>query len=566
MTEVQPQILSLESLQNSINELQRGITFRIVELKRFKNQNEVLLHALPPEIFLEILSASIDWPNWNVERNHILAQVCKHWWRTITTVSWFWPEIDVAHGKETTEMILRKNQAGPLVVRCAADGGGHSERVDFMKLAVQHATRWKSLIFKGRLTDELFTLLETPAPMLSELFIYPYNGPDQRQFHLSEGTFLKHLDCDFCTLPWESSRLSNIQSIQIRNLTKDLPSIPQLRNILEASPQLQWLLLASWTDDTQATSPAADTSKGKQVAQSDPQSPIHLPSLETLVLQNIPRDINDYLLTHIDAPLCTCLIAGIRPVSLSSLPPRLSPNQTHPSNTFANLISPAISAAPEIMLSYEEIKGTFRIYSSPEPEVSNEWIHWVKRKPGINFLFHTDKAPGVGSELRHALSGLGLEKAVTLNLIGDGTNPSGEASESPAAASSFPVEALGALPQVTQLFSQRNFRVGDVLKYLSEPMAEDSGSTDSGGSCWPLPQLSTLSLTRWQPASNAKGMLDELLHFGTGRKGDGDGTEDDWVGSLPKRLERLVVPPEVVDAFTEADDTFEGVEIQNVYK
>lgn len=76
-TQVQPSILALESLQDCINELQRGITAKIVELKRYKNQNEVLLHTLPPEIFLEILSASIDWPNWNVERNHTLGQVCK---------------------------------------------------------------------------------------------------------------------------------------------------------------------------------------------------------------------------------------------------------------------------------------------------------------------------------------------------------------------------------------------------------------------------------------------------------------------------------------------------------
>ncbi|KAG9043676.1 hypothetical protein FS837_009244 [Tulasnella sp. UAMH 9824] len=568
-TQVQPSILALESLQDCINELQRGITAKIVELKRYKNQNEVLLHTLPPEIFLEILSASIDWPNWNVERNHTLGQVCKHWWRTITTVSWFWPEIDVAHGKETTAMILRKNQAGPLVVRCAADGGGHSERVEFMKLAVQHATRWKSLIFKGRLTDELFALLETPAPLLSELFIYPYNGPDQRQFHLSEGAFMKHLDCDFCSLPWDSSRLSKLQSIQIRNLTRDLPSIPQLRNILEASPQLHWLLLASWSDDSQGTTPAADadTSKGKQVAESSPPSPIHLPSLETLVLQNVPRDINDYLLTHIYAPSCTCLIAGIRPASLRSLPPRLSPNQTHPSNTFADLLSPAITAAPEIMMSYEESKGTFRIYSSPEPEVSNEWIHWVKRKPGINFLFHTDKTAEVGADLRHALSGLNLEKATTLNLIGDGTNPNGEATTDTASngetSSSFPVEALQALPQVTQLFSARNFRVGDVVKYLSQPLAEVSGRTD-GEETWPLPQLSTLSLSRWRPASDAKGMLDEILQFGLLRKGDMERNEDDWVGSWPKPLERLVVPPEVAEAFKEANSTFDGVEVQNL--
>ncbi|KAG8951239.1 hypothetical protein FRC00_007342, partial [Tulasnella sp. 408] len=375
-----------------------------------------------------------------------------------------------------------------------------------------------------------------------------------------------HLDCDFCSLPWDSSRLSKLQSIQIRNLTRDLPSIPQLRHILEASPQLQWLLLASWSDDSHETTPAADTSKGKQVAESRPPSPVHLPSLETLVLQNVPKDINDYLLTHIHAPACTCLIAGIRPASLRSLPSRLSPNQIHPSNTFADLLSPAISAAPEIMMSYEEAKGTFRIYSSPEPEVSNEWIHWVKRKPGINFLFHTDKTPEIGSDLRHALSGLNLEKATTLNLIGDGANPSGEATVDTAAngetTSSFPVEALQALPQVTQLFSARNFRVGDVLKHLGQPLAEVSEKTD-GGESWPLPQLSTLSLSRWRPVSDAKGMLDEILQFGLLRKGDMDRTEDDWVGSWPKPLERLVVPPEVAEAFKEANSTFAGVELSN---
>ncbi|KAG8910835.1 hypothetical protein FRC00_007458, partial [Tulasnella sp. 408] len=375
-----------------------------------------------------------------------------------------------------------------------------------------------------------------------------------------------HLDCDFCSLPWDSSRLSKLQSIQIRNLTRDLPSIAQLGNILAASPQLQWLLLASWSDDSHETTPAADASKGKQVAESSPPSPVHLPSLETLVLQNVPRDINDYLLTHIHAPACTCLIAGIRPASLRSLPPRLSPNQIHPSNTFADLLSPAISAAPDIMMSYEEAKGTFRIYSSPEPEVSNEWIHWVKRKPGINFLFHTDKTPEIGSDLRHALSGLNLEKATTLNLIGDGANPSGEVTVDTAAngetTSSFPVEALQALPQVTQLFSARNFRVGDVLKHLGRPLAEVSEKTD-GGESWPLPQLSTLSLSRWRPVSDAKGMLDEILQFGLLRKGDMDRSEDDWVGSWPKPLERLVVPPEVAQAFKEANSTFDGVELSN---
>ncbi|KIO27994.1 hypothetical protein M407DRAFT_185360 [Tulasnella calospora MUT 4182] len=59
-------------------------------------------------------------------------------------------------------------------------------------------------------------------------------------------------------------------------------------------------------------------------------------------------------------------------------------------------------------------------------------------------------------------------------------------------------------------------------------------------------------------------MLDEILHFGMLRKGDLDRNEDDWVGSWPKPLERLVVPPEVAEAFKEADSTFEGVDVQNL--
>ncbi|KAG8989010.1 hypothetical protein FRB90_002450 [Tulasnella sp. 427] len=545
--QLQPTILALESVQDRIESLQREMTLRIAELKRYKNNVEVPLHLLPPEIFLEILSASVDWPNWNVGVNHALAQVCKHWWHAVTTVSWFWPEIDVVHGKETTEMILRRNQTGPLVVRCTADGGGYADRVEFMTLAAQHASRWKSLIFKGRLTDELFALLETPAPMMSELFIYPYNGPDQRLFHLGDGAPLRHLDCDFCSLPWDSDRLSKLRSIQLRNLTCDLPSIPQLRGILEASPQLQWLLLASWSDESQtAGSPTTEASKGKQVA--GPQDPFHLPSLETLVLQNIPRAINNYLLTHIEAPSCTCIIAGIRPSSVLPLPT--------PHNAFVNLLAPAIKAAQEVTMAYEEATGTFRISSTPEPVVSNDWIHWVKRKPGINFLFHTERSPEAGSTLRQALSGMNLSKAVSLNLIGDGTNPVPEPDAPPnqANTSSFPVEALQALPQVRQLSTTRNFRVGEVLEYLSQ----------ENGEGWTLPNLTTLSLSKWRPTTEAQAMLDEIINFGVLRQGALDEREDDWGGELPARLEKLVLPPEVAELFKRSGATFEGMEVQKL--
>lgn len=553
--ERETRLQALESLQSRIMSINNEIIVKIAGLKRLQNELEPI-HKLPIELFIDILAWTIDWPNWTLDQIHQLARVSKYWYNVIVSSPRFWPEIDVAQGKETTATVLKKNPAGPLVVRCTTRVEEPDQRLDFMKVSAQHHHRWKSLIFKGRLTDAIFPYLESPTPALSELFVYQYSGGEsiQKVLHLSEGISLRHLDVDFVSVPWDSSRLTGLESLQIRNLTSGIPTLSQLHTILLACPNLRWLLLAKLTEaeatpaqpapaDEAAPAPTGTPPAIPEIiklAPSAPQEIIRLPALTTLVLLSIPQATCHHLLSYIDSSVVRCLMTDDAHLK----------HFRDSSQTFFNLIKPAISAAKDIEMTYEEASGSFRVATAPLPEVSNEWIHWVKQTAGIDLVVQTQKQPEFWGDLSGFQTSMAMAASITLRLVGEGTEP--DANATTETVSTFPDHTLGHFPLINRIKCSRHHSASAILRYLGRIQTDASGSLG-----WACPNLTFLELSRWRGDTDA--MVDDVLAFARERYARSEDAESGM--ARPATLEKILVPEAIVERLR-TEDVLQGVTIE----
>lgn len=560
--ERESRLRALESLQTRILDINGEIIAKIAGLKRLQNEQEALIHKfLPTELFIDILASSIDWPNWTLDQIHQLARVSKYWFNVIVNSPRFWPEIDVAQGKEITAMVLRRNPTGPLVVRCTTRVDELEQRLEFMKTAAQHHDRWKSLIFKGKVTEAIFPYLESPTPHLTELFIYQYSGGESQQklLRLTDGIPLRHLDVDFVSMPWDSPRLVGLQSLQIRNLAGRLPRLSQLHIILKACPDLRWLLLAKLSerppDDPEAPpegrtitveNAAAPEEDSPPVKDIPPSEPIPLPFLTTLVLQGVPRPTSHHLLSHIEASGIRCLMAD--DAHLDHL--------RESGSSFFNLLKPSISTAKDIEMTYEEATGHFRVTSLPLPEVSNEWIHWVKQTVGIDLSIRTEKRPEFWEDLTSFQSAMASTATAGLHLVGEGTEPDASATPSEPTPT-FPDHALGHLPQITRIKCSRHYPASAILRYLGRINSDASAAL-----AWSCPNLTTLELSRWKGDVDA--MVEDILAFARVRYSGSEGgqrNEDSDGVKPPVPLEKLLVPESILERLG-SEDALHGITLE----
>ncbi|KAG9006197.1 hypothetical protein FRB90_010018 [Tulasnella sp. 427] len=491
--QLEARVAAVQSLQDIVG---RHLSDYSVRLHR--RQNSVLpIYRLPVELLIDIFLRVIDLIDWDMEQNRTLASVCKHWYDVIVQSPQFWHRINVSHDLDVIKRIMRRNGDGPFSIQFDKDSIAETKHEEVLDLLAPHSLRWQSIMFQGRLTDSIFKLMSSPTPNLTELFVYQWSGEPQRKFELPEGKSLRRLDVGLVGVPWSSSRLSNLRSIQIRNITKELPSLADLSTILSSSPDLTWLRLSDWTETDTPPNETYDTI---------PRHPIRLPKLETLVLQSIqPRYVN-HLLSYLHSSSCTCLI-------LDDAPSKHLQGFDVP---LVNLMTSAVSSATSLNLDLDETKLKLAITSTPEVNVLDKWIYWANRKPGIDVTIQLKNLTEM-QVLAEAISGMELakgkgddvERSISVVITGRGQEPSSPInSEVP---TPFPCEALDYLPLVKEIRCSNHFNATPLLQYLGRPQTNFDESIK-----WPCPKLTKLEVNTWD--NSADTMFDQLKAFGEARQ------------------------------------------------
>lgn len=494
----------LEARAAAVENLQKVVGRQLSEysVKLNRRRNALLpIYRLPVELLIDIFLRVIDLIDWDMEQNRNIASVCKAWYDIIIQSPQFWHRINVSHDIDTIKRIMRRNADGPFSIQFDKDSIGEAKHEEVLTLLAPHSHRWQSIMFQGRLTDPIFKLISSPAPELTEIFIYQWSGEPQRKFELPEGKLIRRMDVGLVSLPWSSSRLSTLRSIQIRNLNKDLPTLSELTTILSSSPELTWLRLSEWTE----TEPPQDG-----IA---PKSPIRLPKLETLVLQSIqPRYVN-HLLSHVYTNSCTCL-------QIDDAPSKHLQTFDAP---LVHLMASSAGTATSLHLDLDETKLKLTISSTPEAHVLDKWIYWANRKPGIEVTVQLKHLTEM-RVLAEAIAGMELakgkgddvERSISLTIAGRGSDPptetAGEAPADPEAQNPFPCEALGYLPLIKEIRCSNHFNATPLLRYLGRPQTNFDDTVK-----WTCPKLSKLEVNTWESSTDT--MFEELKAFGEARVG-----------------------------------------------
>lgn len=451
------------------------------------------IQDLPAELFIQILLLSI---NRNTSSGDIyrhvlrLTLVSKFWRTTVINCPSFWSRLVQYLPPETWDTVLQRNPEGPLEVTCMNYNNPNADLEGFLALAAPHSERWSGMWFRGMLTDKVLAYMELPSTQMTELGICRSRGiqSPERRIKLSAGAHLKYVDVDGMSLPWDTPRLAGLRVVQLSGIRDDIPTVSQVVGMLQASPQLWWLLLSylgtKYEDDSDSDTTNSDGALKPRVPPRDwstyksKVSSIYLPNLSTMMLDHIPDDMKYVLLTSIEAPNCQCLAVDSINISFIQLRNR----------SFSSLLSSPIRHSTHMSLLYSRITGYLCIHSaSGRSEIPNDWINYIEESPGFDVVVNMGRA-NLGSawaSITDLLKSVGITKPVDLKLIGsDGPN--------------FPPQTLCDWPFITGIETGDHYNAEGLLEYLSRPKSTvPNADGETMGLEWYCADLDKLILGNW---------------------------------------------------------------------
>ncbi|KAG8857208.1 hypothetical protein FRB96_005883 [Tulasnella sp. 330] len=307
--------------------LQARVDNLVAQYKTHRNHVVPLISQLPNEILGRIFCLAVPAKSWSTKKLQQLALVCKSWSNAVKSTPELWAVVQ--HNMlvstptlEHVEMALRLSKRAPLTLlfRKEPQGATISSRAiaedqlvvsDKLAIAGEHTDRWRSFTFHGRFTPSVLDALEHPELSLETLEImWPpeYDLPLQ-SFILANGDRLRHLALSNVAI--QCGLFEGLVSLRLNNATSPpstpwLPSLTQLVDILEASPDLEVLTLQQHLDRSLEESPSRVMSyldTGSPLP--SPGRVIYLPRLQCLVLRNLSHTMTHHLLQYIDSDALT---------------------------------------------------------------------------------------------------------------------------------------------------------------------------------------------------------------------------------------------------------------------
>ncbi|KAG8969847.1 hypothetical protein FRC05_000824 [Tulasnella sp. 425] len=281
----------------------------IADIRRRRNST-ALIHQLPPEVFITILTHLADAYSLEGKEHRILdlMTVNRIWRDIILNSPQLWTILRSDHPLEFAKQVVERSKAHPLSLIWDTSTS-HNLDIDdkefegFLELVVQSSSRIRSMnIAMGvKSVRTLRSLLRGSAPQLESLTVkvQPEDtglANTRQWFTLWQGGPLRELVLHSTGLSdWDSWRLSGLRVLDLSNPTK-IPSLNQILRILSTSPLLEQLNLR-WFDSL-ANTPAT------QEEEINVEGPIELPQLKKIHIEALLRSHCASILSHIRPEVC----------------------------------------------------------------------------------------------------------------------------------------------------------------------------------------------------------------------------------------------------------------------
>lgn len=260
------------------------------------------IHFLPEELLVAIFTLILE--NEDIKIPHLrttLVLVSKDWLRIVYDTPSLWTKIHDTHTDAQITLALVRSREAPLDIHCNSRRLGVWPSLDtppdgrFVEVC-HHLRRWR--VARLHLTKETpWDGLIAPAPILEEVDITG-PGEEQQPEHARLDLFqghaprLKSVYLKDIAISWSTVMFASLIKLQLEGLHMIVPTVEETIAILQASPQLEVLLLNLIRF---------------QPAQAPP-SPVRLPSLRTLELTGLEAAIMDHFLSAIHCPPCQRLV------------------------------------------------------------------------------------------------------------------------------------------------------------------------------------------------------------------------------------------------------------------
>ncbi|KAG8977092.1 hypothetical protein FRB90_008938 [Tulasnella sp. 427] len=205
-------------------------------------------------------------------------------------------------------------------------------------LVLQQLHRWRSITLVGQVPEEMqdgFLALEAPNLRSIKIYHYPVVYDSECEVMIpSEGQCLSELILGKAFMDWSNPRIARLRILRLDAINDNGPSLLDVHKILSESPDLEFLSISGWDDWGEDIDYLPSTLE-----------PVHLPSLATLIIDDVQSDVSKGLLAILKAP--SCKYFHIREMEMSAFGDVLQSGD-------AQLLRAPLAAIPQkLFLSYD---------------------------------------------------------------------------------------------------------------------------------------------------------------------------------------------------------------------
>ena len=201
------------------------------------------ISCLPAEILEQIFDICVSWLYGHHKPKHRLAwtQVCCSWRQISLNSSRLWQRIDLCDSRFADEFLVRSKEA-PLSIVSASP---LKLTTDNLALHINRLRCIDVFLF----SDDMVRLFTSIGPTLPTTMTHLSLKVPSKSSPLTLGVdipFVRHLAVDCVAIKWNSCQ--NLVHLSVRGLSPECcPSITELHDILEASPNLEFIRLENLT-------------------------------------------------------------------------------------------------------------------------------------------------------------------------------------------------------------------------------------------------------------------------------------------------------------------------------
>lgn len=331
MQELDEQLNKLVKVADS---LQGSLTNHLAEARRWRNSQLPIHRQIPCEVFVSVVDLA-SRKDLELKPLSKLSAVCYSWRRIIEDTPSLWNCIHSWDRPKLVDKALVKSEGTPLDITFFCDDTyGH-----FPDRIAPHMGRFRSVVLALRSNLHIPLFVPPAAPLLEKLEIHISEpNPENPPIQMSEDEMprLRHLELRNANV--HIGTFSRLQHLHVDNGPESSPSIQSLVHILRNNPELQSLDLKS-------------VARTEIPLQMD-ASPIHLPHLHRLFLEDFP---------HSD---CAQLVSSIHAPSLSFF-------GTRSSTLSSTLLTPLVQGLAQVIRPVASLKGSIDITFHDDGDVQN---------------------------------------------------------------------------------------------------------------------------------------------------------------------------------------------------